>query len=145
MGNGFRSTCARRTKADICTYVITFIWDIAWKIIHLFDSALIGGIRTGKFIEDPVAKCYTKCIMGLSKSVGTFWWIEILTVVNWFYERRFILINFILLQLTKKGTIDIDMMILQIGIMALPDTVDKLTESARKCHAESNLIHTSNN
>lgn len=36
---------------------------------RLFDLAIVQGIRVGNFVDDPAARCYTKCIMGLMKTV----------------------------------------------------------------------------
>ncbi|OXU24049.1 hypothetical protein TSAR_007536 [Trichomalopsis sarcophagae] len=71
------------------------------------DMSLVEGIRVGNFVEDPTSMCYTKCIMGLMK---TF---------------------------TKQGSIDVEMLVKQINVMASPDIAGSMVTNARKCHAET--------
>nr|QGW50299.1 odorant-binding protein 3 [Chouioia cunea] len=85
ISEGFRKTCIGKTGADL---------------------AIVQEIRNGNFIVDPLAKCYTKCIMGLMKT------------------------------LTKQGQIDAEMMIKQINIMVSPDIAGHMIAGVRKCHVE---------
>ncbi|XP_058807475.1 general odorant-binding protein 19a-like [Phymastichus coffea] len=85
IAEGFRKTCIGKTGADL---------------------SIVSEIRNGNFIENPQAKCYTKCIMGLMKT------------------------------LTKQGQIDVEVMIRQINVMASADIAPALTDGVKTCYNE---------